>query len=121
MSSYLRVLFSTSAYTSSVQKDRARMIYAITLMLMALYALYMLLVINVGTGRTLWQEATVSTQSALLILTFYGIGLVTLLATSYGWDRLSGYGPVLMWLVGGVLIAINNQFLYATNSLTLVT
>jgi GAF domain-containing protein len=103
-------LFDTAKYTSLADKDRARLVYGATALIMVLYAIFAGFSIHPLTGRSALQEAAINPQQGLYIALFYLIGVGTILSTRRGWIRLSVTGPTLMVYIAGGLGFIQYGF-----------
>lgn len=112
-------LLNPTIYKTEGERDRARLIYLITVSLMALFTVYALFIDNLfisdaGTS----SDPLTSAQIALVRL--YILGVVTLVATWRGWHLVSGVGPIVMWYFSGIQLALQDGFVNPANSITLV-
>ena len=115
-----RTLINPKIYVTSLEQDRARLIYVGTVTLMILFTLYALFVREERTGSTTIQSALSDPTASLSLMSTYAIGVLTLIATWRGWHLLSGYGLGVVWLFSGVLIAFQEGFVQPGNGISLV-
>lgn len=112
-------LFSLDAYTTTLERDRARLIYLTTLMLMVIFALYALFIPEERTGLSLFATVGTSLSSFLAVVSVYALGIFTLYATRRGWKTISAVGPVAMWYFSGVQISLNEGLLDPSDAISL--
>jgi GAF domain-containing protein len=115
-----RTLINPKIYVTSLEQDRARLIYMGTLVLMILFTLYALFVREERVGTTTIQSVMTDPTALLSLFSVYAIGVLTLVATWRGWQLLSGYGMGVVWFFSGVLIAFQEGFVQPGNGISLV-
>ncbi len=113
-------LFNTSAYTGAAERDRARLIYGFTLILMLLFFLYALFAPQDQAGLTMFGRAGTDFLSVISIAGVLVVGVVTLYWTRVGRMDLSAYGPLVMWLLSGVPLGYRVHFASADAGATLL-
>lgn len=116
----IRTLINSKIYVTSLEQDRARLIYVGTVTLMILFTLYAIFVREERTGSTTIQSALSDPTALLSLISTYAIGVLTLVATWRGWLLLSGYGLGVVWYFSGVLIAFQEGFVQPGNGISLV-
>jgi putative methionine-R-sulfoxide reductase with GAF domain len=88
---------------------RRRMIFWVTLVMMVFFAIYSGFIQEAidGAALTLLQRALIGEPFSLIALvSIYGIGTLTLIGLAFKRDDLSAFGPPLMWLGSGMLLAV---------------
>ena len=113
-------LFNTDAYSSTFERDRARLIYAATVILIILFTFYAAIVNESRTGGTTFQSLAIDPTVQLSVISVYGVGLFTFVAIRRGWRTLSGVGPSVMWYFSGVQIALREGFSTPGNGISIV-
>jgi len=122
MNDFFQRLFDISKYDSLIERDRARMVYAITSFLLVLFTLYITLVpVGANTPATFVQEALAGDVVYIILMVgLYSLGIVAIWATRVGNTRLSTVSPVIMFFIGGVLNAVDGSFHNPADGVTLV-
>ncbi len=121
MTSVFESLFSTKAYTKTVERDRAVLIYGFTLIMLVVFLGYAAVsAFDSQTSDTLLQRASYDFLSFLSIASMVGIGVTTLILTRIGRIDISAYGPMIMWFLSGVLLGYQVQFVTADAGVTLL-
>jgi GAF domain-containing protein len=121
---YLELLFPTNHYGTRVDVYRARVVYAVTGLIVVFYVLYALAVAEWTVPDALRDELTpgstytmaeIATQAPLPLtpptVIFYSlfiVGAVTYIANRRGYTRVAYWAPVLLWYVSGVLLLAQN-------------
>ena len=113
-------LFNTDAYRSVAERDRARLIYGFTLILMVLFLLYAVFAPQDEAGLTMLGRTATDFLSVVSIVGIVVVGVVTLVLTRMGRIDLSAYGPLLMWLLSGIPLGYQNHFVTADAGATLL-
>lgn len=116
----LNQIFSTSAYTSMVDKDRARLVYGVTVVLLLLYSGFALLVPSFVGNLTMLQSALTGSGWLLNMIVVYTVGITTLVLTRVGGLSIAEYGPSIIVYVGTVMIGLNAGFIFADDTLPLM-
>jgi GAF domain-containing protein len=112
-------LFSTANYSSEAQRNRARLVYYTTVILMALYAIYALF-LNYRSGRTLVTSLGNDPLAVFHLVSVYGIGIATILLTRMGALQVASYGPQAMLYTGVVLLGFVQGYVFADDTLALL-
>lgn len=115
-----RRFINPNIYTTTLDQDRARLIYVGTITLMFLFTLYAIFVREERTGTTTIQSAANDPTALIALLSAYVMGVVTLVATWRGWRLISGYGLGVLWLLSGLQIAFQEGFVQPGNGISLV-
>lgn len=110
----LRNLLSTEVYVSRVEKDRARLIYGITLSIMLFFGVFV-----VASSTDLVQIDQSSVTFTLAIVGMYVFGVLALVATRTGMRTLSAVSPLAMWYLSAMQIAIGDGFDIAVTGVVL--
>lgn len=116
MSDFLSRLFDTSVYETLVDRYRALVIYAVTLLVMVVYVLYAVAVAewflpsDPDTAYTMADIALIDpTQPpAIVFYSLFVIGLLGFLANRRGMLRVAAWVPVSLWYISGVLLITLN-------------
>ncbi|HLU11921.1 MAG TPA: GAF domain-containing protein [Oceanobacillus sp.] len=115
-----RTLINPKIYVTTLEQDRARLIYLGTAVLLFLFTLYALLVREERTGTTTFQSALSDPTGLTALISAYVMGVLTLVATWRGWHLISGYGLGILWFFSGLQIAFQEGFTQAGNGIALV-
>lgn len=110
-----------TARLSTEQRNRRRMIFWVTFVIMAFFAVYGGLIPETigGVRLTIFQRAlTGEPFSIIALVSVYGIGALTMIGLALGRISLSAYGPSLMWLGSGVLLSVAVGYTYTGNVLS---
>ncbi len=110
----LRNPLSTEIYTSRVEKDRARLIYGITLSIMLFFSLF---VAAASTGLLDLDQSSIT--YVLAVAGLYIFGVIAIVATRLGMRLLSAISPLVMWYLSGMMIAIGDGFQIAVTGVVL--
>lgn len=105
---------------STAQRNRRRMIFWVTFVIMAFFAIYGGFVPETigGVRLTILQRAlTGEPFSIIALVSVYGIGALTLIGLALGRVSLSAFGPSLMWLGSGVLLSVAVGYTDTSNAL----
>jgi hypothetical protein len=110
-----RRILSVDQYSSSIDRSRANLIYALTLFIAGVYTLYAVSIpqwtVN-GEQLTLWTasvQTNFSNPTSLLFLALYFTSFCTLLATRFGALEIGAWGVAAIWYISGVLLNIYVQ------------
>ncbi len=113
-------LFNINAYSSVLERDRARLISGFTLILMVLFAVYAVFTPQDQAGLTMLRRTTTDLLSTISIVSVLMVGVATLLLVREERIDLSAYGPLLMWLLSGVPLGYQAHFITADAGATLL-
>lgn len=106
-------LFSVEAYDTPLRRERARMIYGISLLLLVTYTLFFLLFSEQIPGEpgTIMQGALAGHPLPLIaVLGVYGSWLLIIHSTNRGRLTLAAVGVIIQMLTSGVLIGFLSGF-----------
>jgi len=115
----IQTIYNTSRYPSLVDRERARMVYGMSTLMLILFVIYM----TFSPGAVnLWQALLAGTNSTLAfyVLFFVGSVITSIVLTRSG--RLKGGSGILLiaWLVPLTLPAAQSGFYALTGTLSLV-
>ncbi len=113
-------LFNTDAYPGVAERDRARLIYGFTLIVMVLFLVYAALAPQDQAGLTMIGRMSTDFLSVFSIVGILVVGVATLVFTRRGRIDLGAYGPLLMWLLSGVPLGYQVHFVTADAGATLL-
>jgi GAF domain-containing protein len=119
MRELLDTVFDTTAYISDFEKERARIVYSITAMIALMYTVFIAFV-----GVEYMPERPIALLGIDLawtaaILGFYVAVGLTYNALRQGNLRRAEFGPLVMWYIGGMLVAWPNAFQNPRGGITL--
>lgn len=116
----LNALFDTSSFNSQFDRERARVIYGISTIILVVYSVYVII-------NTLQAQSWMSLQSigrsilwTFALPGFYVVAALTFAALRRGRLRLAEIGPVVMWFIGGLLVGWNSVYRDPSGGMTLV-
>lgn len=99
MQHFISQIFNTSRYTGLIDKDRARIVYSISAIIIAVTTLFALTYRLPDTGESIWQRAASDPSYILLMLTVYILSTASILLTRSGRLNLSAAAIVVMWFL----------------------
>ncbi len=119
MRELLDSVFDTTAYISDFEKERARIVYSITAVIALMYTVFIAFV-----GVEYMPERPIALLGIDLawtaaILGFYVTVGMTYNALRQGNLRRAEFGPLVMWYIGGMLVAWPNAFQNPRGGITL--
>jgi GAF domain-containing protein len=114
----LRGIFATRRYSSLVERDRARLVYLVTVVLFAI-GLFLSHFLRSFQIINFWPQLFVEPLYLALVVTFVLLGVASIILTRRGHVRLAAYAPLLMlWIMMGLPTALTG--LYNTASISLL-
>jgi hypothetical protein len=111
----LQRIFSVEQYPSSADRNRARLVYGLTVFIVAIYTVYALTLPQWTVGNetvSLWSatlQTRFSNPVSWLFLGLYVLGFGTIIATRLGALELGAWGVAAIWYVSGILLSIYVQ------------
>ena len=109
-------IFDVSRYSSPLDRDRARMIYGMSSLMIVLLLIVMTVPLSADVGN-LWQALATSLDLIVVILLFIVPTLASIVLTRGGRLRQASFALVLAWILGlGIGIA-QNGFYSASDAL----
>lgn len=120
MTALLDNLLSTERYTSRADKDRARLIYGFTLVMMVLFVFYAIFIPQFDPDLTLLQLVPTDLSALLSIISVLIVGGATLVLTRSGRADIGAVGPVVTWYLSGVVLGLRGQFVQSDAGATLI-
>ena len=120
MNGLLDRLFNISRYSSRADKDQARLVSSFVLIMMAIFFFFALFVDVGANDRPLFSELGTNPLALIPVLGVFGVGTVSLVLTRSGRLEMAAVGPVVMWLLSGVLLALQNRFLFSDAGASLI-
>ncbi len=113
MITFLDKLFNVEGYPSRGARDQARLIYSFVLVMMAIFFLFALF-INVGVNdHPLFMEMSTNPLALIPVLGIFGVGVAALVLTRIGRLDLAAVGPIVMWVFSGVVLGLQNHFVFS--------
>ncbi len=110
-----------TAALSTAQRKRRRMVFWMTLVIMAFFTVYGGVIPETidGVQLTMVQRALIGEPfSIIALVSVYGIGSLTMIGLALGRVSVSAFGPPLMWLGSGVLLSVAAGYTYTSNVLS---
>lgn len=113
-------VFDVSVYKSAAERDRARVVYGITVFLLVAYGIYGVLVPSGATQQTYLQQLTSAWYLTISIVIFFLMGFVTIVGTRAGHLRWTSWGPAAMWVSGIYVNSLQTGIANAPNGVTIM-
>ncbi len=108
-----RRILSVDQYSSSIDRSRANLIYAMTIFIVIGYTFYATLVPQWTDAKLTLLEATLqagfSNPISILYVALYILSFLTLVVTRMGMLELAAWGVPAVWYVSGLLLNIYVQ------------
>ncbi len=113
-------LFRIDRYPGRAEKEQARLIVSFTVIMMVLFYIFAVF-IGVGeSGQPLFTQLRTDPSAWIPITGIVGVGIATLVLTRVGRADLASAGPVGMWYLSSVLIALRSHFIYSDAGASLI-
>jgi hypothetical protein len=116
MGRFIEWLFSTNAYPTQAQKNRARLIYAVNILTIIVYSIYVFAVADSDTVLYI-ERISADPLRMFTFVAIYMLALGGLVSTRLGFGVLSGWTTILMLYIGGVLTSLRGDFFTAPDAL----
>lgn len=111
MNAVLRSLFDVSRYTRQADRARARLLYSVTLFIVAVFTVYAVFVPEGSTQTSILQRALSGNPFSLLsLIGLYGGAIYGIFEARRGRMDRARYMPPLMWMLSGVLLGFTSGF-----------
>jgi GAF domain-containing protein len=121
MGEFFNRLFSTALYVSPAQRERARLIYSMTLLCLALYTIFVFFIPTRSSGNVPFARAAFSDpRIAFYLITFYAVGIGTIVLVRKGRLDIAGFGPIVMLFTSVAPIGLFSGYVYADQTIPLV-
>ena len=113
-------VFDISDYESAAERDRARVVYGITIFLLVAYAIYVVFVPSGASQQTYLQQLSSTWYLAVSVVTFFVLGFATIVATRAGYLSWAAWGPAAMWVTGIYVNSLQTGIANAPNGVTIM-
>ncbi len=120
MIAFLDQAFGLEHYDERGGKEQARLVYGFTLLIMVLFFFFALFVGVGNQNRPLFAQIGSDPLAPIVLIGLYGLGIATLVLTRAGHLGWASAGPIAMWYVSGVLLALQNNFIYSDAGASLI-
>jgi hypothetical protein len=113
-------LFDTSRYSSSVDRDRARMVYGIALLIMFLYGVFALVALSPSEASLFQPRAPGAPSWAFHLAVVYLCCGGAIWAVRAGRLEPGALGPLAGWLGSAVFVATSDGYTSAIDGISLL-
>ncbi len=120
MIAFFDQVFRLEHYDERGGKQQARLVYGFTLLIMVLFFFFALFVGVGSADRPLFAQIGSDPLAPIVLIGLYGFGTATLILTRTGHLGWASAGPIAMWYFSGVLLALQNNFVYSDAGASLI-
>jgi GAF domain-containing protein len=119
MMALIQRIFDDSRYRSPLERNRARLVYTLTILGVVLYSAYNFRV-SPSSGLNVFQTFGISTFNTISMTVFYVLSLVDIIATRQGYLKVGSFGALVAWYLIGVLPSIRDGMTLTDNGMSLM-